>query len=64
MDLYSCYGGAPIILTSPHLSGRVTKSIVKEISGLTPDDSIYQTYLDLEPVSIFRVFTSSTNLVC
>nr|XP_046919047.1 uncharacterized protein LOC124499209 [Dermatophagoides farinae] len=51
LDMANCYHGAPIILTRPHFSGTITKSIGQSIKGLLPDDQIYQTYLDIEPIS-------------
>ena len=43
---------SPVILSNPHFSGQVTKSIMKEVSGLTPDESLYTSYVDIEPVSL------------
>ncbi|XP_027202616.2 uncharacterized protein LOC113796527 isoform X1 [Dermatophagoides pteronyssinus] len=51
LDMANCYNGAPIILTRPHFSGTITKSIGRSINGLVPDDQFYQTYIDVEPIS-------------
>lgn len=51
LDLSSCYSGAPVMLTNPHFSGRITRSIAKEVMGLSPSDIYTESFVDVEPVS-------------
>lgn len=56
LDLANCYHGAPLVLTNPHFSETITKSIAKSIDGLEPNDQDYQTIIDVEPVVVIRLF--------
>ncbi|KAJ6215643.1 hypothetical protein RDWZM_010143 [Blomia tropicalis] len=41
----------PVILSNPHFSGSITESIPRQISGLTPDNRVYSSFVDVEPIS-------------
>lgn len=43
---------SPVILSNPHFSGVTTKSIAREVGGLSPDSKIYSSYMDVEPVFV------------
>lgn len=51
LDLANCYHAAPVILTYPHFSGFITRSIAQSVSGLTPNDQNCQTCVNVEPVN-------------
>lgn len=47
----TCFKGLPVVVTNPHFSGRIARSIANSIDGLTPDDVYTESYVDVEPVS-------------
>ena len=49
LDLSSCTSGAPLIASNPHFR-RASEVIVKSVVGLTPDDQIHKSFVEIEPV--------------
>jgi len=49
-DLSACHYGTPIFLSFPHFLNADTYYL-ETVSGLKPNSSIHQTYLDIEPIT-------------
>lgn len=49
-DMSGCHFGAPVYISNPHFLGA-DPFYLTTVKGLTPNSSLHQTYLDLEPVT-------------
>ncbi|CAG2113930.1 unnamed protein product, partial [Medioppia subpectinata] len=47
-DLSVCYFGAPVFISNPHFL-KADPYFLTTVSGLTPDPTLHQSYLDIEP---------------
>jgi hypothetical protein len=48
LDMSSCTG-APLILSNPHFR-RTSEVIAKSIDGLSPEERLHHTFIEVEPV--------------
>src|SRR5205085_11866867 len=52
LDISTCKKGAPIVLSSPHFyNGDL--SLFQQVYGLKPEKRFHETFLEIEPVSMF-----------
>lgn len=57
LDLSTCYSGAPLILSNPHFR-RASDLIAKSVIGLSPEEQLHETIVDVEPViKVFKILT-------
>lgn len=60
LDLYSCSSGAPLILSNPHFR-RSSEVIAKSVVGLSPEERLHQTFVEIEPVIEISYLTVAVN---
>lgn len=50
MDVSACHSDAPIFLSGPHFFGGAD-SLAHDVRGLSPNQSLHESYIDVEPMS-------------
>ena len=51
IQVSTCYGGAPIVMTPPHFL-QSDESLIAQLDGISPPNKgDHETYLDLEPLT-------------
>lgn len=50
-DLTACAGGAPLVLSNPHFLNADLDLIQKIEDGLSSNQKLHQTYIDIEPIT-------------
>ena len=61
-NMSACQFGSPTLMSWPHFFEADPK-LLKDIEGLEPVQQKHQFYIDLQPVSFFKVLFSCNTLI-